>query len=101
DFTFLPLLSMGGTGVISVISNVDPLGTVAVYDAWAKGDVAAATHRMYRLWQLCTFLFVDANPIPFKAAMAELGLCRPDLRLSRTAFAGKSCRPILQELGLL
>jgi 4-hydroxy-tetrahydrodipicolinate synthase len=101
DFTFLPLLSMGGTGVISVISNVDPAGTVAVYDAWKAGDPIAASRRMYRLWALCTFLFVDANPIPVKAAMAELGLCRADLRLPLTAFGGKSCRPILQELGLL
>jgi 4-hydroxy-tetrahydrodipicolinate synthase len=101
DFTFLPLLSMGGTGVISVVSNVDPAGTVAVYDAWAAGDHATAAARMYRLWALTTFLFVDANPIPCKAALAELGLCRADLRLPLTAFTGKSCRPLLHDLGLL
>lgn len=100
DFTFLPLLSMGGKGVISVISNVDPAGTVAVYEHFVAGRLDAATAAMYRLWELCEFLFTDTNPVPVKAALAELGLCLPDPRLPLGPFAGKSCKPILADLGL-
>jgi 4-hydroxy-tetrahydrodipicolinate synthase len=101
DFTFLPLLSLGGTGVVSVVSNVDPAGTVAVYDAFATGNVEKAKGAMMRIWALTTFLFADTNPVPCKAALAELGLCRADVRLPLGNYAGTSARPLLAELGLL
>lgn len=100
DFTFLPLLSLGGRGVISVVSNVDPKGTVAVFDAFEDGDNPAAAAAMRRLWRLVTFLFSDTNPVPCKAALAELGLCRPEPRLPLGTWDGPSCAPILAELGL-
>ena len=100
DFTFLPLLSLGGVGVISVVSNVAPAHTVAIYEAHRAGRVDEAARKMRDLWDLCVFLFSDSNPVPCKAALAELGLCRPDVRLPLGAYAGPSPRPILDALGL-
>ena len=101
DFTFLGLQAMGGAGVISVVSNVDPAGTVSVYDACAQGRTADAIAANLRLWDLMTFLFVDSNPVPCKAALAELGLCGPEPRLPRAAFGGAAPAPLQNRLGLL
>ena len=81
DFTFLPLLSMGGRGCISVVSNVAPAETVAIYDLFKAGENDAAAAAMHKLWGLVEYLFSDTNPVPCKAALAHLGLCTPDVRL--------------------
>lgn len=100
DFTFLPLLAMGGTGCISVLSNVDPARTVAIYEAFSRGDLARARSLMHLLWPLTSFLFSDTNPVPAKAALAELGLCRTDVRLPLAAYSGPSAKPVLAPLEL-
>lgn len=81
DFTFLGLLSQGGKGCISVVSNVAPAETVAVYDAYVAGRVEEAGARFLKLWELTTYLFADTNPVPVKEAMAALGLCSARVRL--------------------
>lgn len=98
DFTFLPLLSLGGTGCISVLSNVAPQQTLAVQQAFEAGHHQDAIARMRRLWPLVTFLFSSTNPVPCKAAMAELGLCRPDVRLPLAAWDGPSPRDLLDRV---
>lgn len=87
DFTWLPLLSVGGRGVISVLSNVDPVRCVALSRAVAEGrwDDARALH--HALMPLTRFLFSDSNPVPCKAALASLGLCKNELRLPLAAGA--------------
>ncbi|MCK6517018.1 4-hydroxy-tetrahydrodipicolinate synthase [Myxococcota bacterium] len=81
DFTWLPLLSVGGRGVISVLSNVDPTRCVALSRAVEEGrwDDARALH--HALMPLTRFLFSDSNPVPCKAALGSLGLCKNELRL--------------------
>lgn len=88
DFTFLGLLAQGGRGCISVVSNVAPEKTVRIFDEHAAGrpDRAAAT--LKELWELVTFLFADTNPVPCKAALAALDLCRPDVRLPLAPHRG-------------
>ncbi len=95
DFTFLSLLALGGTGCISVLSNVAPSQTVAIYDRFCAGDVQEAMLGMGRLWDLVGFLFSDTNPVPCKAALAELGLCGPDPRLPLAPWSGPSPRALL------
>ena len=87
DFTWLPLLSVGGRGVISVLSNVDPARCVALSRAVTEGrwDDARALH--HALMPLTRFLFSDSNPVPCKAALASLGLCKNELRLPLAAGA--------------
>jgi 4-hydroxy-tetrahydrodipicolinate synthase len=84
DATALPFLALGGHGMISVLSNVDPWATVALYQA--QGEEARALH--YDLMPLVRYLFSQSNPIPCKAAMSALGLCQNRLRLPLT-----SCEP--------
>lgn len=100
DFSFLGLLAQGGTGCISVVSNVAPKHTVAVYEAFVGGELAEARRILMELWPLIGFLFSDSNPVPCKAAMAELGLCRPEPRLPLAPFSGPSPRAMLEALGL-
>ncbi|HMX26450.1 MAG TPA: dihydrodipicolinate synthase family protein, partial [Blastocatellia bacterium] len=91
---FLGLLAQGGAGCISVVSNVAPRHTVAVYEAFRAGELDEARRLVLELWPLITFLFSDSNPVPCKAAMAELGLCRPHPRLPLAPFSGPSVRPV-------
>lgn len=81
DYTWMPLLSVGGAGVISVLSNIAPKRTVAVWDAWQRGDVAAARKEHAALYALVGWLFAESNPVPCKMALAALGLCSATLRL--------------------
>ncbi|MCO4745715.1 MAG: 4-hydroxy-tetrahydrodipicolinate synthase [Proteobacteria bacterium] len=101
DFTFLGLLAQGGAGCISVISNVAPAETVAVYEHFAAGRINEATTAFRKLWPLASFLFSDSNPVPAKAALAELGLSGPAPRLPLAPYEGPSPRPLLENLGLL
>lgn len=81
DFTFAPLVAMGGHGVISVISNLAPRLTVAWCDAAATGDVSTLRDLRRRLQPLVRYLFSDTNPVPAKAVMAAMGLCSDSVRL--------------------
>jgi len=101
DFTFLAALAVGGTGVISVVSNVDPEGTVAVYDAFRRGDLEDARRRNLALLDLVDYLFEDSNPVPCKAAMAAMGLCNERMRLPLAEGDPAGAVPVLERLGLL
>ncbi len=101
DFSFLGLLAQGAAGCISVISNIDPVRTVAIYEAHVAGDAATARSTLMELWPLITFLFSDSNPVPAKAAMAELGLGSAAMRLPLAPWSGASPRSLLVGLGLV
>lgn len=88
DFTFLGLLAQGGQGCISVLSNVAPAQTVAIWDHHRAGRAAEAAAGLRKLWELTTFLFAESNPVPCKAALAALGLCTPTVRLPLAAHQG-------------
>ena len=81
DITGLPLLLMGGRGVISVTANVAPRPMAEMVKAALAGDIAAARERNDRLLPLHRKLFVEANPIPVKWALSEMGLIQNELRL--------------------
>jgi 4-hydroxy-tetrahydrodipicolinate synthase len=81
DHSFAALIAMGGSGVISVISNLAPRMTIALARAAAAGDRGSVVSLNHRLQPVIEYLFSDANPVPCKAAMSELGLCSNELRL--------------------
>jgi len=87
DITALPLLLMGGHGVISVTANVAPKLMAEMCAAALAGDGARARAVNDRLLPLHRRLFVEANPIPVKWALAEMGLIGGDLRLPLTSLA--------------
>ncbi len=84
DNLLLPLLSVGGKGIVSVVSNLVPSDVKAIVDNYRSGDVVKAMEMFYRLLPLCKAMFYETNPIPVKAAMEMAGLCSGSLRLPMT-----------------
>ncbi|PIU40640.1 MAG: 4-hydroxy-tetrahydrodipicolinate synthase [Candidatus Omnitrophica bacterium CG07_land_8_20_14_0_80_50_8] len=81
DSLTLPLLSLGGRGVISVIANILPDAMAQMVDAYFRGDAVKAKELHYRMFSLCRAVFVESNPIPVKHAMGLMGLCSDEVRL--------------------
>lgn len=81
DFTVLPLLALGGTGVISVVSNLLPGKMAAMCAAWRAGDVAKARALHYEMMPISRACFVETNPIPVKTALAKMGKMGMEMRL--------------------
>ena len=84
DDQIVPILSMGGKGCISVLSNIMPRETCEITRRWFSGDVAGAAQLQMKYLQLVNALFCEVNPIPVKAAMAAMGWCEDILRLPLT-----------------
>lgn len=80
DDQITPLLSLGGCGVISVLSNLLPAETQELCMSFMRGDVCKSTAMQYQYLELVHALFSDVNPIPVKAAMAAMGFCEDFLR---------------------
>lgn len=103
DDQIVPILSMGGQGCISVLSNVVPRETVAITDQFFAGNVAEAARLQCQFMPLIRSLFCESNPIPVKAAMAALGFCENYLRLPLVPMEQDHYETMLQrmrELGL-
>jgi len=104
DITALPLMLMGGHGVISVTANVAPRLMAEMCAAALAGDVARARAANNRLLPLHRKLFIEANPIPVKWALAQMGLIAAELRLPLTPLATQyheAVRAALREAGCL
>lgn len=104
DALTLPVMAVGGTGVISVVSNCAPRAWVEMVDAARRGDWADARRRAYALLPVIRALFLETNPIPIKAAMAMRGFCADELRLPLLPMSEaprQQLRAALLEAGLL
>ena len=84
DDQILPILSLGGKGVISVLSNLLPAETSRMCHLYFEGDTAGATALQLKYLPLIRALFSEVNPIPCKAAMSAMGWCENYLRLPLT-----------------
>ncbi len=84
DDQILPLLALGGKGVISVLSNVMPARTAELCRRFFDGDVAGAAKLQLELLPLIQALFSQTSPIPVKAALARMGMIEERLRLPLT-----------------
>jgi 4-hydroxy-tetrahydrodipicolinate synthase len=84
DDHIVPVLSLGGIGVISVLSNVMPRETHDIVELWNTGRVKESAIIQLKLMDLINALFCEVNPIPVKAAMAEMGWCGNEIRLPLT-----------------
>jgi 4-hydroxy-tetrahydrodipicolinate synthase len=104
DSLTLPLLAIGGAGVISTTSNLVPAEMVELVRAFRAGDVERARAIHYRLLPLFDALFVETNPIPVKAALALRGVLLEELRLPLTRLSPPNRERLqvaMKELGLL
>jgi 4-hydroxy-tetrahydrodipicolinate synthase len=81
DFFTFPLLSIGGRGVISVVSNIVPADMAAMVDAFEAGDIKRAQQLHHKLVPLIDALFIETNPVPVKAALSMMGKISYDVRL--------------------
>lgn len=84
DFTVVPLLSVGGRGVISVTANVWPKLNAEMIRAWESGDTERAKEIQLEILPLASALFAETSPIPCKAAVALMGRCHNSVRLPLT-----------------
>ena len=84
DDQIVPVLSLGGKGVISVLSNLIPAETSPMVQKFMAGDVRGAAKMQLDYLELINTLFCEVNPIPVKAAMNEMGFCSNDIRLPLT-----------------
>ena len=104
DDITVPILSIGGSGVISVLANILPQQTHDMVIAYLSGDTAAATAAQLRYLELINSLFLEVNPIPVKAALNmmgwEVGPCRMPL-YEMSQGAAQRLRAALEEAGLL
>lgn len=98
DFTVAPFLACGGHGVISVSSNAVPQRMKALVQAGLSGDVVAARREQLRLLPFHRAISAETNPIPIKAAMAEIKLCEAELRLPLTPLSPHLLSPLRSAL---
>lgn len=101
DDEVVPILAVGGKGVISVLSNVEPRGAVEMCDRFFRGDLAGAMELQAKYLPLIRALFSQVNPIPVKAAMAAMGFCEDYLRLPLTPMEEPHRANLLAQLRAL
>ena len=101
DALTLPIMSVGGTGTISVAANVAPEGVCALVDAALAGDYETARRHHHELGPLFRTLFVESNPIPVKEAVAMLGRCAPRLRPPLSRLSGAHREELAEVLDAL
>lgn len=104
DSLTLPILAVGGAGVISVVANVMPEESAEMVAACRRGEWESGRRLHYRLLPLIRALFLETNPIPVKAAVAMMGYCRDELRLPLLPMSDApraKLRAVMEQFGLL
>lgn len=104
DFTALPLLAIGGHGVISVTSNMAPSLVAAMCNAWKSGSILEAQKTHHKLFPLHKAMFMSTNPIVVKTALGLMGKINPHLRLPLCPLSAdetSKLKTILVQYGLL
>src|SRR5262249_48346627 len=104
DNITLPLLAIGGSGVVSVIANIVPRETADLVHAALDGDWKRARDLHFRLFPLARAAFLQTNPIPINEAMAMAGMLEPEFRLPMCRMSDanrEKLRAILKPYGLI
>ncbi|WP_025270435.1 4-hydroxy-tetrahydrodipicolinate synthase [Hippea sp. KM1] len=104
DFLTLPMMSIGGTGVISVSANVVPELVARQYDAFVEGRLDEAKQLHHKLYKLHKAMFYETNPIPVKTALAIMGYVEEEFKLPLCKMSSENkerLRSVLKELGLI
>ncbi len=104
DNLTLPVLAIGGQGVVSVVANIVPKENAEMIDAWDRGDYGKAKELYYRLLPLCKAMFYETNPIPVKTALAMMGKISEEIRLPLYKMSDSNrerLRKVLKDFGLI
>ncbi|MBU2548417.1 MAG: 4-hydroxy-tetrahydrodipicolinate synthase [Proteobacteria bacterium] len=104
DNLTLPLMAVGGRGVISVASHLVPRRMVELYDKFMAGDIDGARRIHYELLPLFKAMFLETNPIPVKTALGMMGMIKPEFRLPMCPMSEANqatLRGLLESYGLV
>ena len=104
DSLTLPIMAVGGKGVISVAANIVPAKVREMTSAMLAGDIAKATAAHQKLFKLFKAIVIETNPIPIKTALALMGKCREEFRLPMCPMAPANKEKligVLKEYGLV
>uniref|UniRef100_A0A7V4E2N3 4-hydroxy-tetrahydrodipicolinate synthase n=1 Tax=candidate division WOR-3 bacterium TaxID=2052148 RepID=A0A7V4E2N3_UNCW3 len=104
DSLTLPILALGGKGVVSVLANILPKETHLLVKNFLNGNIAEAQRIHLKYFKLMKVLFIETNPIPIKTAMNLMGLPAGDLRLPLTPMAKENLeylKSVMKELNLI
>ena len=104
DNLTLPVLSIGGAGVVSVVANIVPRDTADLVKAWEEGRIDEAKGLFYKLLPLCQAMFFETNPIPVKTSLALMGKIQDEMRLPLYPMAPANLEKLkkaLSEYGLI
>jgi len=99
DNLTLPVLSIGGKGVISVVANIVPGDSAALVKAWDEGNAEKAKEQYYKLLPLCKAMFYETNPIPVKTSLALMGKIEEEMRLPLSPMAPANLEKLKRALG--
>ena len=104
DSLTLPIMAVGGKGVISVAGQVMPARLVAMYEAYKANNLAGCREIFYELLPLFRSLFIETNPIPVKTALGLMGQIDPEIRLPLCPMSDENqakLRQVLSQYGLV
>lgn len=100
DDMVIPLMSLGGHGVISVVANILPAETKKMVDDYANGDVDSARNAQLSMNGLINALFIETNPIPVKEAMSILNMCNAEVRAPLCNMSIENRDKLIKEMNL-
>lgn len=98
DALTLPVMSIGGVGIISVVSNIIPRDVADMCNAFEKGDIKKAEGLHYKMLSLVKTMFIETNPIPVKTAMGLMKMCDPEIRLPLCEMLPENKEKLIKEL---
>jgi 4-hydroxy-tetrahydrodipicolinate synthase len=104
DNLTLPILSIGGKGVISVVANIVPRDNADLLTAWEEGNIDKAKALYFKLLPLCQAMFYETNPVPVKTSLALMGKIQDELRLPLAPMVTANLEKLkkaLRDYGLL
>lgn len=104
DQMTFPLMTLGGKGVISVVTNIVPDKMSALVKSMLNGDIDGARDKHFEVFELCQAMFIETNPIPVKAALALMGKIQAEYRLPLCPLSPvnhEKLKAILDKYGLL
>ena len=98
DALTVPIMSIGGCGVVSVVANIVPEKMAALTNAMMKGNLPVAEQLHRELYSLCKSMFVETNPVPVKAALAIMGKIKEVYRLPMVPMSDSNKKIVENEL---
>ncbi len=104
DNITLPVLSIGGKGVISVVANIVPKETAEIISAWENKETDKAQELFINMTLLCQAMFYETNPIPVKTALALMNKCTGEMNLPLTPMSETNLnrlKDVLRQYGLI